>query len=74
MREYILIEKSYQKSSTTRPLRLIHFSYLALSGVYFYTSYLPGTYFGIESSLSPLPGIYFYTPYLPGTYCAIESC
>ena len=30
MREYILIEKSYLKSPTTRPLRLIHFAYLVL--------------------------------------------
>ena len=30
MREYILTEKNYLKSPTTRPLRLIHFAYLVL--------------------------------------------
>ena len=84
MREYILIEKIYLKSSTTRPLRLIHFAYLVLifcnrkllsplQAIYFYTPYIPDTYSVIESCLSPLPGIYFYTPYLPGTYFAVEK-
>ena len=60
MREYILIEKIYLKSSTTRPLRLIHFAYLVLI-------------FCNRKLLSPLQAIYFYTPYLPGTYFAVEK-
>ena len=43
-----------------------------LPGIYFYTPYLLGTYFVIESCLSLQPGIYFYTPQLPGTYFAVK--
>ena len=44
-----------------------------LPGIYFYTPYLPGTYFAIKSYLSPLPGIYFCTPWLLGTYFTVEK-
>ena len=55
MREYILTEKNYLKSSTVRPLCLIHFAYTVLA-------------FCDRKFLSPLLGIYFYESY---TYLAL---